>query len=145
MELFLNKKGHDLKFSVVQHTIECFLIEDDVDDQEIFSMALKAVNENIVCVFSSNGIDGLNKLKEDITYVPDYIFIDVNMPKMNGLQCLEEIRKLDHLQNVTIIMFSTSTDARIIEKSMASGANDFLVKPAGYNLLIETLAKIFAG
>ena len=64
------------------------------------------------------------------------------MPKMNGMQCLPEIKKLEHLKNVKIIMFSTSSDAKIINTSLELGANDFLIKPAGLGVLIQSLTKI---
>jgi CheY-like chemotaxis protein len=81
-------------------------------------------------------------LKEDRSFVPDYIFLDVNMPKMNGIQCLPEIKKLGHLKGVKIIMYSTSTDARIISDSIQLGADDFLVKPDKLGLLVNKLAQI---
>jgi CheY-like chemotaxis protein len=66
------------------------------------------------------------------------------MPKMNGLQCLAEIKKLSHLKDVDVIMFSTSSDKNIVEKSKQLGATDFQVKPAGLNPLIQKLARILA-
>jgi CheY-like chemotaxis protein len=123
---------------------ECFLIDDDLDDQELFIMALQEVNRDMACVIANDGIEALQKLKTDASFVPDYIFLDVNMPKMNGLQCLAEIKKLSHLQDVDVIMFSTSSDKNIVEKSKELGATDFQVKPAGLGLLIQKLAKILA-
>lgn len=120
----------------------CFLIDDDIDDQEIFQMALQRIDQNINFIAANNGVEGLQKLKEDSSFVPDYIFLDVNMPKMNGMQCLPEIRKLGHLKDVKIIMYSTSTDAGIISSSKRLGADDFLVKPDKIGLLINKLAQI---
>jgi CheY-like chemotaxis protein len=122
---------------------ECFLIDDDLDDQELFLMALQEVDKNMACVVANDGIEALKKLKTDASFVPGYIFLDVNMPKMNGLQCLAEIKKLSHLKDVNVIMFSTSSDQTIVEKSKELGATDFQVKPAGLGLLIQKLARIF--
>jgi CheY-like chemotaxis protein len=126
----------------VKKTKKCFLIDDDLDDQEIFLMALQEIDENISCHFANNGIEGLEKLNQDHSYIPDYIFLDINMPKMNGMECLPEIKKLNHLQGVKIIMYSTSADKRMMHESRTLGANDFLVKPPGMQLLIENLSKI---
>jgi CheY-like chemotaxis protein len=123
---------------------ECFLIDDDLDDQELFLMALQEVDKDMACVIANDGIEALQKLKTDASFVPDYIFLDVNMPKMNGLQCLAEIKKLSHLKDVDVIMFSTSSDKNIVEKSKQLGATDFQVKPAGLNPLIQKLARILA-
>ena len=115
-----------------------FLIEDDQDDQEIFSMALKEVNNNIVCHFADDGVDGIQRLKEDPSFVPDVIFIDLNMPKMSGLGCIHEIKSLGHLKDVPIFLYSTNNDPQIIEKSERLGVN-FLLKPSSINALIRSL------
>jgi CheY-like chemotaxis protein len=118
-----------------------FLIDDDLDDQEIFNMALQDVDGSISCRFANDGIAALNALK-DAAFIPDCIFIDLNMPRMNGNECLTEIKKIERLQAVPIIMYSTSSDKRLIERSMELGANDFVVKPAGLNALINILREV---
>jgi CheY-like chemotaxis protein len=123
--------------------IVCLLIDDDQDDQEIFSMALEDINSDIQCVMASNGIAALEKLKAKKPLIPDYIFIDMNMPRMNGMECLQEIQKLDHLRDVDVFMYSTSSDETMIEKSKALGAKDFIVKPPGLALLTEKLIQVF--
>lgn len=129
---------------LVKKKNECFLIDDDLDDQELFVMALQEVDKEMACTIANDGIEALQKLKNDASFVPDYIFLDVNMPKMNGLQCLAEIKKLSHLKDVEVIMFSTSSDKNIVQKSKELGATDFQVKPAGLGLLIKKLAGILA-
>jgi len=127
------------------NTTACFLIDDDLDDQEIFLMALKEVDENIHGVVSSNGVEALAKLTTDHDFKPDHIFLDVNMQKMNGLQCLPEIKKLDHLKDTQVIMFSTSAEEHIVKRCEELGASHFLVKPASFGLLIESLHRILKG
>ena len=126
----------------MKQTKECFLIDDDIDDQEIFQIALQRIDQSISFIAESDCIEGLRKLKEDSSFVPDFIFLDVNMPKMNGIQCLPEIKKLGHLKDVKIIMYSTSTDAQIISSSKRLGADDFLVKPDRISLLVSKLTQI---
>ena len=123
--------------------IVCLLIDDDQDDQEIFSMALEDINSSIQCIMVSSGIAALEKLNAKKPLIPDYIFIDVNMPKMNGIECLREIQKLEHLKDAEVFMYSTSSDERMIEKSKALGAKDFIVKPPGLALLTEKLLQVF--
>ena len=122
--------------------MQIFLVDDDYDDQEIFLMALHQVDVPATCSFASNGIEALEKLAENRAYVPDYIFIDINMPKMNGIECLREIKKLDHLKKSQILMYSTSADTSIIQQCLQLGADDFLVKPPGFTQLIELLRNL---
>ena len=120
----------------------CFLIDDDLDDQEIFLMALKEVDENIQGLVANNGVEALAKLSADRDFKPAHIFLDVNMQKMNGLQCLPEIKKLDHLKDSQVIMFSTTSEENIVKRCHELGASHFLVKPPSFGLLIEALHRI---
>jgi CheY-like chemotaxis protein len=122
---------------------QCFLIDDDPDDQEIFLMALSEVDKNIRCTVAADGIQALQTLSGDPDFVPGHIFLDVNMPRMNGLECLEKIRQLGHLSDTKIIMYSTSADPRVISSSRELGASEYLVKPHGFSSLVQTLTKIF--
>jgi PleD family two-component response regulator len=118
-----------------------FLIDDDMDDQEIFGMALQDADGSVNCRFANDGINALSVLADE-SFRPDCIFIDLNMPRMNGNECLVEIRKMNRLQKVPVIMYSTSADQRLIEKSKELGANDFIVKPAGLTALTKILKEV---
>ena len=74
--------------------LKSLLIDDDLDDQEIFSLCLKHIDDNVQCRVANNGIDALNILSKDQEYTPDVIFLDINMPKMNGLACLEKLKEI---------------------------------------------------
>ena len=119
-----------------------FLIEDDVDDQEIFCMALEQVDKDAECIISHDGAQALEMLKSGLHGVPDYIFIDVNMPKMNGISCLEEIKKLKELSGARIFMLSTASDKRITDACIALGAKEFIVKPPGLSALVSKLRSV---
>jgi len=123
---------------------KCFLIDDDIDDQELFEMALSAVDKDIVYTVANNGIEALQKFEEDSSFVPDIIFLDVNMPKMNGLQCLAQLKKLPQLNGVEIIMYSTSSDPGIIEEGKKLGAAGFQTKPTSLKTLIDKLSVILS-
>lgn len=122
--------------------IECLLIDDDIDDQEIFLMALNEVRTPVHCIVTNDCIDGLKKLSPAASYAPDYIFLDVNLHKMDGIECLQEIKKMEHLGNCDVIMFSTTADAKVIRQCLDLGASRFLVKPPRLTTLIDELAKI---
>ena len=80
-----------------------FLIDDDFDDQEFFSIAVKKLNEMNECVFAKDGQFGLDMMHRDENFKPDFVFIDLNMPRMNGLECLEEIKKNGSLPGHTCL------------------------------------------
>ena len=126
----------------MHHPPTVFLIDDDTDDQEIFSEAMQKANGAAQCVFANDGIHALEKIREDPDFRPDYIFIDMNMPRMNGQQCLAEIKKFDRLKGVPVYMYSTSVDPESIEENKRLGAIDFIVKPSDINELIDTLRNL---
>jgi CheY-like chemotaxis protein len=108
-----------------------FLIDDDTDDQEIFSMIIGDIHSLAKCEFADDGVDALRKLTSPVRpFLPDLIFIDINMPRMNGIECLKEIKKLPHLANVPTYMYSTSDESFIVAKSLGLGADGFVKKEA---------------
>ena len=123
--------------------INCFLIDDDRDDQEIFTMALQDINHPIQCFFANDGVEAIMKFKNDPTFLPHYIFIDINMPRMNGMECLEAVKLTPSIKHIPVYMISTSADPKIIAKSKAMGAIDFIVKPSSISELTKVLANHF--
>ncbi|MEO6668270.1 MAG: response regulator, partial [Ferruginibacter sp.] len=111
----------------VQKTI--LMIDDDVDDQEIFFHALERSDKSVNCVFANDGIHALEKIDAEESFVPDFIFIDLNMPRMNGRECLINIKKIERFKNVPVYMYSTAADAKTIAANKELGAADFIVKP----------------
>ena len=116
----------------------CLLIDDDADDREIFSMALSEANPGVECVMASSGFDALEKLKP-VAFVPDFIFLDLNMPGMTGRECLKEIRKMDRLDNTPVIVYSTSSVHRDVQETRKMGANDYISKPTSISELTALL------
>ncbi len=70
-----------------------FIVDDDIDDQELFIEAVKEVDSSIECLSSSDCEHALNLLKNGEIAIPDIIFLDLNMPRLNGKQCLVELKK----------------------------------------------------
>lgn len=121
-----------------------FLIDDDRDDQEIFAHVMKEVNDKAECVFANDGIYALEKIKSNNLFVPDVIFIDINMPRMNGVQCLAEIKKIKRLQNVPAYMYSTFAERSVVEECKKLGAADFIKKHINTSDLKKDLTRILS-
>jgi CheY-like chemotaxis protein len=119
------------------------LIDDDLDDQEIFVLAVNEINIAAQCVYANNGFEALELLKNDPSFIPEYIFIDLNMPKMDGKKCLVEIRKISWLKDVPIIIYSTADDEKSFRDTKEMGASKYIVKPTSLPALVNTLAELF--
>ena len=122
--------------------LSCFLIDNDIDDQEIFALALQEIDNAISYRVANDGVSAIKKLTADTAYKPSFIFIDMNMPLMNGKQCLHEIKRLPHLSEVPVYIYSTSADPRSIKEVKHSGAAGFIIKPPSFTELVTTLTKI---
>jgi DNA-binding response OmpR family regulator len=121
----------------------CFLIDDDLDDQEIFALALQEVDENFKCLTANSGYEALQKLSFANSVVPDYIFLDLNMPRMNGKECLIEIKKFEKLNKIPVIIYSTSSSQNDIIDAQRLGASNFITKPFSIAELTDKLLDFF--
>ena len=119
------------------------LIDDDHDDHEIFSIALRELTPFIECTYFDSATEALKNLKEDNTFTPKYIFLDLNMPGMNGIQFLETIKKQEKISQIPVIVYSTSILPREKEKAMQLGAYRFFIKPSSHLQLIVMLKDFF--
>ena len=123
--------------------MNCLFIDDDIDDQDIFSFALKELNKDVHLITAENGIKALEILKSDPAYIPDCIFLDLNMPMMGGKECLSLIRKLPWLKEVPIIIYTTSTQESDRLETQRLGATDFMSKESSLDLLKKALLQVF--
>jgi len=117
------------------------LIDDDEDDCEIFLVAIEKSfgpgNYNTI----NHAVKALQQLDEN-QINPDLIFLDLNMPIMNGIQFLTEIKKREHLSHIPVIIFSTSSQAELINQTKALGAYDFITKPSDFNDFLKIFQAI---
>ena len=123
--------------------LQCLIIDDDQDDQEIFLMCIRKLSPDIECLTSNSGVEALTMFKKEKDYRPDYIFLDVNMPKMNGIDCLKHLKEMDRLKDTKILMYSTTSEVEVVSESLRIGADQFLMKPTKTNELKEKLSIIF--
>lgn len=105
-------------------------IDNDSEDIDFFGDALNQVDPLITYLSTSDGQRALDLLASipDIQQLPNYIFLDVNMPRMDGKETLIEIRKIDRYQSVHVVMLSTGLNPKEFEKYKQLGANHFMSK-----------------
>ena len=127
----------------MKQKLSCLLIDDDRDDQEIFKLALHDVNEEVFCLTADDGIKGLQMLQTDGEFVPSYIFLDLNMPRMTGKDCLSAIKSNPSLAGIPVVIYSTSSDPKDIQDTKALGAADYVVKQYSIASLKEILRRYF--
>jgi CheY-like chemotaxis protein len=104
-----------------------FLIDDDPDDRDFFYLAMKKVRPDSSCTFADDCPRAMEKLR-DSAFTPQLIFIDINMTRMNGIDCLRELRRIPRLRDIPAYMYSTFADIRTVELCLQLGANGFLKK-----------------
>lgn len=121
-----------------------FLIDDDTEDQEIFLDALKEVDPLIHCSFANDGEEALKLLGGDALVKPDLLFIDLNMPKLNGKQVLSELKKSGTLKDIPVVMYSTFFGPQDIDDIRALGAAHYMVKATRFSDLCDSLEHILS-
>ena len=117
------------------------LIDDDEDDQELFLQAIREIAASLECVALDNARNALTLL-ENHTLTADVIFLDLNMPIMTGQQFLVELNKSEELNQIPVIILSTSANIDTIDQAKALGAKIFITKPSSFKELKNILHKI---
>jgi CheY-like chemotaxis protein len=123
-------------------TKQILLAEDDDDDSMFFTSAVSEIDPGFKVIRSRDGVELMNQLKNDIC--PHILFLDINMPRKNGFQCLLEIRQSENYKQLPVIIFSTSGGNEIVDFMYTSGANAFVIKPNDFNLWKAIIQKVIA-
>lgn len=118
------------------------LADDDESDQFLFKDVLEELKIQTIVHTVDDGVYLMEYLAQKDTPLPDLLFLDLNMPRKNGLDCLKEIRQNEALNHIAIVIYSTSSTEKDIEETFLNGANVYLKKPSEYKLLKEALNKI---
>jgi CheY-like chemotaxis protein len=111
------------------------LADDDIDDCIFFEDALKELPISATLSTVNDGIQLMNYLLAKPGNLPDVLFLDLNMPRKNGIECLTEIKLIDKLKNLPVIIFSTSLNMGIVELFYQKGAHYYIRKPGEYEKL----------
>ena len=130
---------------MVLNITNILLADDDEDDLFMFQEALKEIGAPTSLVTASDGeqlMEALNELNGDL---PDVLFLDLNMPRKNGFQCLLEIRQNEKFSALRTIILSTSYEEDVIESLYRNGADHYIRKPTEFNelkMIIERVLRI---
>lgn len=117
------------------------LADDDSDDHLVFENALHEVAPAIKLYPVTNGLELMSLLQH---FIPDLVFLDLDMPYKNGLECMKEIRSITATRNLPIVVFSSTNRANNIEVAYEMGAHLFFVKPSTYKELFQSIKKILS-
>jgi CheY-like chemotaxis protein len=120
------------------------LVDDDGDDTDLFTEAIGAADASVRFYSAIDGKEALAKLSEKGIGAPDIIFLDINMPEMNGWQFLSTLQGDGTLKDIPVIMYSTSSQIKDIKNASASGALCFLTKPNSFLQLKKILEVVIS-
>jgi CheY-like chemotaxis protein len=118
-------------------------VDDDPEDREIFFEAVKESFTDVTFISADDGEAAYDLLTNPLTGIPDYIFLDINMPLMDGIKCLTLIKGNRNLKNIPVIVYSTTSSKQEIAKVESMGAQ-FLLKESDYRKLIFRISEILS-
>ena len=126
--------------------INILLADDDPDDRFFFNKALKEIPLSTKLTTVHDGEELMNYLRRNLENLPNILFLDLNMPRKTGFECLFEIKDDEKLKSIPVVMFSTSFPSNLnYEQSMVEtlkgiGAQNYIRKPGVFALLKEAIS-----
>lgn len=117
------------------------LADDDADDRLLFEEAIEEIEISTHLSLFRDGKQLMDYLLSPDVVLPEIIFLDLNMPLKDGMQCLQEIRKNGTLRDLCVAIYSTSSSEQDIEETFVKGANIYINKPNSYGKLKKVLEK----
>ncbi|KAB1067753.1 response regulator [Tamlana haliotis] len=125
-----------------ENPLNIVLADDDDDDRMLFSEAIDEIAIQTNLKLFNHGQELMDYLNTAGSNLPNLIFLDLNMPIKNGLQCLKEIRSNTALKDLCVAIYSTSSSEVDIEETFLNGANIYVNKPNNYSKLREAVEKV---
>ena len=137
---FLIINWREIMLKEEQKSTHILFSDDDTDDALLFTQAADLMKSSILLSFAEDGEQLMRYLSKES--LPDMIFLDLNMPVKNGIECLKEIRNDKKLDTLPVIVYTTSDNPRDIDACYDLKANLYVVKPTSFESIIKTLKKI---
>lgn len=117
------------------------IIDDDEDDRFFLKSALRKIFAIADCIEAKTGQEAFELLSK-ASELPSYIFLDINMPCMNGRDCLKKLKSDERFKNISVIMYSTSFTERTIKEFRELGASNHIQKPSDLKKLPEQILEV---
>ncbi|WP_284652259.1 response regulator [Flavobacterium terrisoli] len=122
--------------------IHIILADDDEDDRLFFTDAFDELKINTKVNTFNDGVELMNYLNKPDAILPNVLFLDLNMPRKNGIECLDEIKSDERFSDIAIAIFSTSSSEEHIEETFIRGANIYIKKPSDFATLKKVLSDV---
>jgi len=122
--------------------IHLILADDDEDDRLFFTDAFSELKINTRVNTFNDGVELMNYLNKEGSLMPNVLFLDLNMPKKTGIECLIEIKNNEKMSGIAIVIYSTSASEEDIEKTFVLGANIYIKKPDSFKKLKKILSEV---
>lgn len=119
------------------------IIDDDSDDSDLLRDAIQQVAPETNCTIVSSADEALLGMKTRKIPRPDLIFLDLNMPRMNGIQCLRQLKAEPDVREIPVAIYTTSKSHDDQVESLKLGASYFVVKPSSFRQLCKVVSNIF--
>jgi|SRR5687767_5956830 len=124
--------------------VHVLIVDDDEDDRDLFCDAISVIDPSIECFMARNGEEALTGLKNNQFPSPNVIFLDLNMPRMNGIQCLAALKRDPSLKRIPVVIYTTSKLKEDRREANRLGAIDFITKPPIQKDLCDAIANVLA-
>ena len=115
------------------------LADDDSDDCLFFQEALDELPMECILTTVNDGVELMTYLTQTTSKLPKALFLDLNMPLKSGFECLSEIKLIENLKQLPVIIFSTSFDTKVIDSLYANGASYYIRKPGEFDSLKKVI------
>ena len=122
--------------------IHIILADDDEDDRLLFTDAFDELKINTKVQTFNDGVQLMDYLNSANAILPNVLFLDLNMPKKNGIECLREIKSNTRFNDIAIAIYSTSSSEEHIEETFVQGANIYIKKPSDFTSLKKVLTEV---
>lgn len=120
-------------------SFKILLADDDFDDCNFFKDALEALPQTTTLTTVHDGDELMSYLTENAEQLPHVLFLDINMPRKNGFECLAEIKQHNKLKDLPVVMFSTSNEHDKINVLFKTGADVYVRKPSNFAQLVQII------
>jgi CheY-like chemotaxis protein len=122
--------------------IYILLADDDEDDRLFFRDAFEELKIKTIVQTVKDGQELMDHLAQPDTVLPHVLFLDLNMPFKTGIECLDEIKRIDCLKDIAVAIYSTSASEEDIEETFVKGANVYIKKPSDFSALKKILSEV---